>query len=117
MECTMDITEFFRKLKFICHWANPIKDFKWSNVSGVKLSSFFKLDDTFLSLQVLSDLNYLFNGFMDYLWSRELNISNFGSADRKIIPVVNVSVTPPKMRVAAEFCTGALLHNITATDT
>nr|GEW08070.1 reverse transcriptase domain-containing protein [Tanacetum cinerariifolium] len=26
-------------------------------------------------------------------------------------------VTPPKMRVAAEYCTGALLHNITATDT
>nr|GEZ52580.1 xylulose kinase-1 [Tanacetum cinerariifolium] len=27
------------------------------------------------------------------------------------------NVTPPKMRVAAEYCTGALLHNITATDT
>nr|GFA54787.1 reverse transcriptase domain-containing protein [Tanacetum cinerariifolium] len=27
------------------------------------------------------------------------------------------SVTPPKMRVATEYCTGALLHNITATDT
>nr|GEX95547.1 hypothetical protein [Tanacetum cinerariifolium] len=27
------------------------------------------------------------------------------------------SVTPPKMRVAAEYCTGALLHNIAATDT
>nr|GEX69381.1 reverse transcriptase domain-containing protein [Tanacetum cinerariifolium] len=26
-------------------------------------------------------------------------------------------VTPLKMRVAAEYCTGALLHNITATDT
>nr|GFC36705.1 hypothetical protein [Tanacetum cinerariifolium] len=26
-------------------------------------------------------------------------------------------VTPPKMRVAAEYCTRALLHNITATDT
>nr|GEU97766.1 ribonuclease H-like domain-containing protein [Tanacetum cinerariifolium] len=26
-------------------------------------------------------------------------------------------VTPPKIRVAAEYCTGALLHNITATDT
>nr|GFB33560.1 hypothetical protein [Tanacetum cinerariifolium] len=26
-------------------------------------------------------------------------------------------VTPPKMRVAAEYCTGALLHNMTATDT
>nr|GEY12814.1 hypothetical protein [Tanacetum cinerariifolium] len=29
----------------------------------------------------------------------------------------NQSVTPPKMRVAAEYCTGALLHNMTATDT
>nr|GEX78219.1 hypothetical protein [Tanacetum cinerariifolium] len=27
------------------------------------------------------------------------------------------AVTPPKIRVAAEYCTGALLHNITATDT
>nr|GEX41037.1 uncharacterized mitochondrial protein AtMg00810-like [Tanacetum cinerariifolium] len=27
------------------------------------------------------------------------------------------TVTPPKMRVVAEYCTGALLHNITATDT
>nr|GFA07731.1 hypothetical protein [Tanacetum cinerariifolium] len=27
------------------------------------------------------------------------------------------TVTPPKMRVAAEYCTGALLHNMTATDT
>nr|GEU40551.1 hypothetical protein [Tanacetum cinerariifolium] len=26
-------------------------------------------------------------------------------------------VTPPKMRVATEYCTEALLHNITATDT
>nr|GEX64252.1 reverse transcriptase domain-containing protein [Tanacetum cinerariifolium] len=32
------------------------------------------------------------------------------------IDVIDV-VTPPKMRVAAEYCTGALLHNITATDT
>nr|GFA40540.1 retrovirus-related Pol polyprotein from transposon TNT 1-94 [Tanacetum cinerariifolium] len=28
-----------------------------------------------------------------------------------------LTVTPPKMRVAAEYCTGALLHNIIATDT
>ncbi|GKF73019.1 hypothetical protein Tco_0219351, partial [Tanacetum coccineum] len=33
----------------------------------VKLSSLSKLDDTFPSLQALSDLNYLFGGFMDYL--------------------------------------------------
>ncbi|GJU84994.1 hypothetical protein Tco_1292540 [Tanacetum coccineum] len=40
------------------------------------------------SLQALSNLHYLFGGFMDYLWSRELVISNFGLADRKILPVV-----------------------------
>nr|GFB13827.1 hypothetical protein [Tanacetum cinerariifolium] len=28
-----------------------------------------------------------FGGFMDYLLSRELNISNFGLTDRKILPV------------------------------
>ncbi|GKC60274.1 hypothetical protein Tco_1087872 [Tanacetum coccineum] len=37
-------------------------------------------------LQALSDLYYLFDGFMDYLWSRELDISNFSPADRKILP-------------------------------
>nr|GEX05093.1 reverse transcriptase domain-containing protein [Tanacetum cinerariifolium] len=72
-----------RKLKCVCHWANPFKDLKWSNVPGVKLSLFSKSDNTLLRLQALSDLHYLFNGFMDYLWSRELNISNFGPADRR----------------------------------
>nr|GEX08507.1 hypothetical protein [Tanacetum cinerariifolium] len=33
------------------------------------------------SLQVLSNMNYLFGGFMDYLWSRELDISNFSPVD------------------------------------
>nr|GFA99055.1 putative reverse transcriptase domain-containing protein [Tanacetum cinerariifolium] len=74
------------KLKCICHCADRFKDLKWSNVPGVKLSSLSKSDDTFLSLQALSDLYYLFDGFMYYLWSRELNISNFGPADRKILP-------------------------------
>nr|GEU99485.1 hypothetical protein [Tanacetum cinerariifolium] len=84
LEGIVDITEFFRKLKFICHWADPFKDLKRSNVSEVKLSSLFKLDDTFLSLKALSYLYYLFSGFMYYLWSHELNISNFGPADRVI---------------------------------
>nr|GEX79223.1 hypothetical protein [Tanacetum cinerariifolium] len=83
VESTIDITEFFRKLKCVCHWADPFKDLKWSNVPGVKLSSLFKSDDTFLSLQALSDLYYLSGGFMDYLWSHELDISNFGPADRR----------------------------------
>nr|GEX10350.1 hypothetical protein [Tanacetum cinerariifolium] len=80
----MDITKFFRKLKFVCHWADPFKDIKRSNVLRVKLSLLSKSDDTFLSLQALSDLYYLFGGFMDYLRSYELNISNFGPADRMI---------------------------------
>nr|GEV74665.1 hypothetical protein [Tanacetum cinerariifolium] len=87
VEGIVDITEFFRKLKFVCHWSDPIKDFKWSNVPGVKLSPLSESDDTFSSLQVLSDLNYLFGCFMGYLLSRELNISNFGPTDRKIIPM------------------------------
>nr|GEV18167.1 reverse transcriptase domain-containing protein [Tanacetum cinerariifolium] len=37
---------------------------------GVKLSSLSESNDTFLSLQALLDLYYLFGGFMDYLWSR-----------------------------------------------
>ncbi|GJY98300.1 hypothetical protein Tco_0515210 [Tanacetum coccineum] len=59
MEGTVDITEFFRKLKSVCHWANPSKDLKWSNVPRVKLSSLSKSDDTFPSLQALSNLYYL----------------------------------------------------------
>nr|GEV82010.1 hypothetical protein [Tanacetum cinerariifolium] len=39
------------------------------------------------SLQALSNLNYLFSGFMDYLWSCKLNISNFGPANRKNLPM------------------------------
>ncbi|GJY94266.1 hypothetical protein Tco_0510627 [Tanacetum coccineum] len=35
------------------------------------------------SLQALSNFgHYLFSGFMDYFWSRKLNISNFGPANR-----------------------------------
>ncbi|GKB92021.1 hypothetical protein Tco_0964293, partial [Tanacetum coccineum] len=70
-----------KKLKFVCHWADPFKDLKWSNVPGVKLSSVSESDDTFSCLQALLDLNYLFDGFMDYLWSCELNISNFDPTD------------------------------------
>ncbi|GJU69867.1 hypothetical protein Tco_1256126, partial [Tanacetum coccineum] len=35
-------------------------------------------------LQALSNLQYLFSGFMDYFWSRKLNISNFGSVNRSL---------------------------------
>nr|GEY42249.1 hypothetical protein [Tanacetum cinerariifolium] len=61
--------ENYRKLKCVCHWADPFKDLKWSNVTGVKLSSLSKPDETFPSLQALSNLHYLFSGLMDYLWS------------------------------------------------
>ncbi|GKD60881.1 hypothetical protein Tco_1298390 [Tanacetum coccineum] len=67
----------------VCMSGRPFKDLKWSNVPGVKLSSLSESDDTFPSLQALSNLYYLFSGFMDYLWSCELNISNFGPTDRK----------------------------------
>ncbi|GJV80565.1 hypothetical protein Tco_1516435 [Tanacetum coccineum] len=71
-------------LKCLCHWAAPFKDLKWSNVSRIKLSSLSESDDTFPSFQALSDLYYLFVGFMDYLWSCELNISNSpADSDRK----------------------------------
>ncbi|GJW20257.1 hypothetical protein Tco_0030879 [Tanacetum coccineum] len=91
------------KLKCICHWADPFKDLKWSNVSGVKLSSLSESNDTFSSLQVLSDLYYLFGGFMDYLWSRELDISNFGPADRKILPVVPSGCTLNALSIPCRF--------------
>nr|GEW02067.1 hypothetical protein [Tanacetum cinerariifolium] len=68
-EVIVEISEFFRKFKFICHWVNPVKDFKWSNVPGVKLSLFYESNDTFTSLQALSNLHYLFSGFMNYFWS------------------------------------------------
>ncbi|GJX87619.1 hypothetical protein Tco_0339633 [Tanacetum coccineum] len=42
VESTVDITELFRKLKFICHWANPFKDFEWSNVPGLSFPRFPK---------------------------------------------------------------------------
>nr|GFB68498.1 putative reverse transcriptase domain-containing protein [Tanacetum cinerariifolium] len=75
---------------------------KRSNVLRVKLSLLSKSDDTFLSLQALLDLYYLFGGFMDYLWSYELNISNFGPADRKTLPVrsyANVRQKPLEFQV------------------
>ncbi|GJR49877.1 hypothetical protein Tco_1400398 [Tanacetum coccineum] len=82
VEGTVDITEFFRKLKCVCHWADPFKDLKWSNVPGVMFSSLSEWMTPFrvsYSLQALSDLYYLFSGFMDYLWSREIcHSSKFG---------------------------------------
>nr|GEY47216.1 hypothetical protein [Tanacetum cinerariifolium] len=56
--------EELRKFKFIYHWTNPFKDFEWSNVPRVKLSLFFESDETFLSLQALSNLHYFLGGFM-----------------------------------------------------
>nr|GEY72991.1 retrovirus-related Pol polyprotein from transposon TNT 1-94 [Tanacetum cinerariifolium] len=76
------------------------KDLKWSNVPGVKLSSFSESDDTLPSLQALSNLHYLFGGFLDYLWSGELNISNFGLADWKIPPMEFLVVS--ESRIASD---------------
>ncbi|GJW66647.1 hypothetical protein Tco_0121071 [Tanacetum coccineum] len=80
----------FKKLKCVCHWADPFKDLKWSNVSGVKLSSFSKSDDTFpRSLAACKRLSsefyhYPLRGFPWNVSSPcELDISNFGPTDRK----------------------------------
>ncbi|GKF73115.1 hypothetical protein Tco_0219447, partial [Tanacetum coccineum] len=53
--------ETWKVLWILLHWANQLKDFERSNVPRVKLSSFSKLDDTFTSLQALSNLHYLFS--------------------------------------------------------
>ncbi|GJR87220.1 putative reverse transcriptase domain-containing protein [Tanacetum coccineum] len=68
----------------------------------------FALIDTFPSLQALSDLYYLFYGFMDYLWSRQLDISNFGLEDRKILPVESFVV--PVIQMASEILLNPLEH-------
>ncbi|GJT21881.1 hypothetical protein Tco_0891818, partial [Tanacetum coccineum] len=81
LELHLSGDEFLRKLKFICHWSNPFKDFERSNVSGIKLSSFSESDHTFLSLQALSNLHYLFSGFMDYLWSQLYLLTITGSTN------------------------------------
>ncbi|GJS73110.1 putative ribonuclease H-like domain-containing protein [Tanacetum coccineum] len=47
-----------------------------------KLRQVSKSDDTFTSLQALSNLHYLVSGFMDYFWSCKLNISNFSPSNR-----------------------------------
>ncbi|GJT10326.1 hypothetical protein Tco_0857368 [Tanacetum coccineum] len=55
-------------------WSNgdvvptSVQEFNWSNVPRVKLSSLSKSDDTFLSLQALLDLYYLFDGFIFLVW-------------------------------------------------
>ncbi|GKD95177.1 hypothetical protein Tco_1375014, partial [Tanacetum coccineum] len=49
------------KLKCVCHWADPFKDLKWSNIPEVKLSLLSESDETFSSLQALSNLHYLFS--------------------------------------------------------
>nr|GEW74183.1 hypothetical protein [Tanacetum cinerariifolium] len=69
------IHNFYRNVK-------GIVDITEFNLPGVKLFSLSKPVDTFSRLQALSNLHYVFGGFLYYLWSRELDISNFGQADR-----------------------------------
>ncbi|GJZ59909.1 hypothetical protein Tco_0615725 [Tanacetum coccineum] len=61
MESIVEISEFFRKLEFICHWTDSFKNLKWSNVLGIKLSSFFESDDTFTRCEVT--VTILDNGY------------------------------------------------------
>nr|GEV57851.1 ribonuclease H [Tanacetum cinerariifolium] len=91
MESIVDISEFFGKFKFICHWTNPFKDFEWSNVPRVQLSLFFESNDTFTSLQALSNLQYLFSSFMNYLcsWMKCADLES------SVVPATNrVSLNP-----------------------
>ncbi|GJR61327.1 hypothetical protein Tco_1503489 [Tanacetum coccineum] len=62
-------------------------DLKWSNVPGVKPSSLSESDDTLPSLQALSDLHYLFGGFMDYL----LGLREFRQSPNLIWTSIQVS--------------------------
>ncbi|GJS18366.1 hypothetical protein Tco_0412838 [Tanacetum coccineum] len=80
MESIVDVTELFRKLK-LYPLAKRSKDIrKVANYHGL---TFFPVspesDDTFMSLQALSNLHYLFSGFMDYFYSpSELTSPIFG---------------------------------------
>ncbi|GJZ25356.1 hypothetical protein Tco_0569609 [Tanacetum coccineum] len=56
---------FLHKVEYVIEpKADSFKDLKWSNVPGVKLSSFSESDDTFSCLQALSNLYLFFGGFM-----------------------------------------------------
>nr|GEW81461.1 ribonuclease H-like domain-containing protein [Tanacetum cinerariifolium] len=93
-----------------CYINNVCFDNALADLGAIDLvmSSFevvFSLDGELGSLQALSSLHYLFSGFMDYLWSCELDISNFGLADRKILPV---SLKSPKSGNQLRF----LMHRV-----
>nr|GEZ36416.1 retrovirus-related Pol polyprotein from transposon TNT 1-94 [Tanacetum cinerariifolium] len=64
------------------------------NSSIIRLSPYIGITSLPIScgLQALSNLHYLFGGFMDYLWSRELNISNFGPAYRTMATTIEQQV-------------------------
>nr|GEV84125.1 putative nuclease HARBI1 [Tanacetum cinerariifolium] len=44
-----------------------------------------KPNNSVKTLQALTNLHDLFSGFMNYFWSRDLNISNFAPTNRKIL--------------------------------
>nr|GEZ08768.1 reverse transcriptase domain-containing protein [Tanacetum cinerariifolium] len=52
-----------------------------ANVIADALSQKEQIKPPQVSLQALLNLHYLFSGFMDYLWSHQLDISNFSLAD------------------------------------
>nr|GEX04689.1 hypothetical protein [Tanacetum cinerariifolium] len=64
-----------------------------------------------LDLQSLPTFTSVFR-FEDRVRLLEVNFSNIpGIVNQYMHQQMPEAVTPPKMRVAAEYCTGALLHN------
>nr|GEW64090.1 hypothetical protein [Tanacetum cinerariifolium] len=63
-------------------------------------------------LQVLSNLHYLFSGFIDYFWSLKLNISNFGPANRKILPMIIDIGTPCRETISLMYNLCKSFHTI-----
>ncbi|GKE01546.1 hypothetical protein Tco_1389529 [Tanacetum coccineum] len=45
----LEVLKVLKEAMCVCHWADPFKDLKWSNVPGIKLSLLFESNDTFLS--------------------------------------------------------------------
>ncbi|GJR41241.1 elongation factor 1-gamma 2-like protein [Tanacetum coccineum] len=65
-------------LKFNSNESKQPRHATWEFKGSGLLGGFLGVQGDGDRLQALSDLYYLFDGFMDYLWSRELEISNFG---------------------------------------
>nr|GEV57078.1 synaptobrevin, longin-like domain protein [Tanacetum cinerariifolium] len=75
---------------------------------------------TFYKAFFFAQWKFLIHTIVQCISAKRIAWNEFSSSMASAILCLATSrnfVTPPKMRVAAEYCTGALLHNITATDT